>query len=344
MGSLANKKQTCLNNPLFRYIKPYNNDLFSKMNGRDLQDLLYYVDNYYLELRNRLGFDDYITFGLELEFENANINNIEKNLSKKLLSKTWKLDDDFSLKNGAEIDSPILQDNFDSWNNLKKVCSVLEKNASIGSASGGHIHVGTQVIGKKTEFWLNFIKLWSVYENVIYRFAYGEYSNARSSMNLYAEPLANNLWKDYKQLKKSDNLIMEEVIKKISHKRCQAINFNNVYDYNNICEKNTIEFRCPNGSIDPIIWQNNVNLFVNILLYSKSTKYDNDIIQNRKKINENKYSKLCWYNEIYLQQALELGDMLFVNNIDKVYFLRQYLKSFIISDEKLAKAKTFTKK
>lgn len=36
--------------------------------------------------------------------------------------------------------------------------------------------------------------------------------------------------------------------------------------------------------------------------------------------------------------------MLFVNNIDKVYFLRQYLKSFIISDEKLAKAKTFTKK
>ena len=76
MGSLANKKQTCLNNPLFRYIKPYNNDLFSKMNGRDLQDLLYYVDNYYLELRNRLGFDDYITFGLELEFENANINNI----------------------------------------------------------------------------------------------------------------------------------------------------------------------------------------------------------------------------------------------------------------------------
>lgn len=202
MGSLANKKQTCLNNPLFRYIKPYNNDLFSKMNGRDLQDLLYYVDNYYLELRNRLGFDDYITFGLELEFENANINNIEKNLSKKLLSKTCKLDDDFSLKNGAEIDSPILQDNFNSWNNLKKICSILEKNASIGSASGGHIHVGTQVIGKKTESWLNFIKLWSVYENVIYRFAYGEYSNARSSMNLYAEPLANNLWKDYKQLKK----------------------------------------------------------------------------------------------------------------------------------------------
>lgn len=43
MGSLANKKQTCLNNPLFKYIKPYNNDLFSKMNGRDLQDLLYYI-------------------------------------------------------------------------------------------------------------------------------------------------------------------------------------------------------------------------------------------------------------------------------------------------------------
>lgn len=80
-----------------------------------------------------------------------------------------------------------------------------------------------------------------------------------------------------------------------------------------------------------------------MLLYSKSTRYNDDIIQNRRNINEDKYSKLSWYGEIYLQQALELCDMLFTNNFDKVYFLRQYLKSFEIGNKELSKPKPFTK-
>lgn len=328
-------------NPLFDYIKPKNNDMFSKMRGIDLQDLLYYIENYYLELRNRLGFDNYITFGLELEFEKAMIKYIENKLIEKSLHNNWNLKNDSSLKNGAEINSPILKDTSNSWNDLKKVCSIVENNATIGLSSGGHIHVGTQVIGSKTESWLNFIKLWSVYENIIYRFVYGDFLNPRSSMVKYASPMAKKFWKDYQKLKEYD---ISYIISKISHTRYQSVNFNNVRDFNNISNKNTIEFRCPNGTINPTIWQNNVNLFVNILLYAKSTRYNDDIIQNRRNINEDKYSELSWYGEIYLQQALELCDMLFTNNFDKVYFLRQYLKSFEIDNKELSKSKEFTKK
>lgn len=330
-------------NSLFDYIEPRNNDMFSKMSGIDLQDLLYYIENYYLELRNRLGFDNYITFGLELEFENAMRGRIENKLRKMSLSSTWQLKGDGSLDDGAEINSPILKDTSVSWNNLKKVCSVVNANATIGSHSGGHIHVGTQVIGGKTESWLNFIKLWSVYENIIYRFVYGDFLTARPSMNRYAEPMTKDFWKDYQKLKEYDQLNMRDIISKISHQRYQAVNFNNVSDFNNMANKNTIEFRCPNATIDPTIWQNNINLFVNMLLYSKSTRYNDDIIQNRRNINEDKYSKLSWYGEIYLQQTLELCDMLFTNNFDKVYFLRQYLKSFEIGNKELSKPKPFTK-
>ena len=49
---------------------------------------------------------------------------------------------------------------------------------------------------------------------------------------------------------------------------------------------------------------------------------------------------------IYLEQALELCDMIFTNNFDKVYFLRQYLKSFEVCKKNAdyPKARSLTKK
>lgn len=340
----SNKKITMSEeSSLFQYIKPNNNDMFSEMKGLDLQDLLYYIEKYYLELRNDLGFHESVTFGMELEFEKAMQERIKKAFINLSVSPGWRLKNDSSLKDGIEITSPILKDTRDTWNELKLICSIVEGNAIIGNNSGGHIHIGTQVLGNKIESWMNFIKLWSVYENVIYRFVYGDFLTYRPSMSKYAKPIAQELWESYQALKTSQSTSFEDIIWRISDDRYQAVNFNNVYDLNHIENRNTIEFRCPNGSIDPVIWQNNVNLLVNILLYSKSSRYNDDIVTQRRNRNEDKYSDLEWYNEIYLQQALELCDMLFTNNFDKVYFLRQYLKSFETKTQPLSKPKSFTK-
>lgn len=66
--------------------------------------------------------------------------------------------------------------------------------------------------------------------------------------------------------------------------------------------------------------------FVHFLKYCKSKSFDDDLVEKRHRLN--KFQNLKWYDEIYLEQALELCDMIFTNNFDKVYFLRQYLKSF----------------
>ena len=87
-----------------------------------------------------------------------------------------------------------------------------------------------------------------------------------------------------------------------------------------------------------------LSFFVKLLLYSKSTLFNDDLVQKRHKLTENKYYGLEWYKESYIDQALELCDMMFDNNLDKVYFLRQYLKSFEVSkDNKYIKAKALTK-
>ena len=332
--------------PVFKYINPNSNDKLSKMSGPDLQDLIILIDDYYLKLRSQLGFDKYITFGLELEFENAMNDRIESELCRVLPNGDWTIKSDSSLHNGAEINSPVLRDTKNSWENLKKVCSVVEPLASIDINSGGHIHIGTQTLGKKRESWLNFIKLWSAYENIIFRFTYGEFLTARPSIQRYAEPTAKEFWQDYEYLK-SENASLETIISELDCQRFQAVNFENVkrHKCNKFDIKNTIEFRCPNGTLDPAIWQNNVNLFVRLLCYSKNSAFDDDLVQKRHLLNLDEY-KLTMYDEIYLEQALELCDMIFTNNFDKVYFLRQYLKSFQIckNNGKYSKAHLLTKK
>ena len=333
--------------PVFKFVNPNANDKLSEMSGLDLQDLIILIDDYYIQLRNRLGFDQYITFGLELEFENAMRDRIDRQLNEAFPNGDWRTKSDGSLDNGAEINSPVLKDNETTWKNLYKVCSIVEPLASIGKNSGGHIHIGTQVLGSNKESWLNFIKIWSVYENIIFRFSYGDFLTARPNMLKYAKPMTKDFWKDYEKLR-AEQASLDAIISRISYKKYQAVNFNNVSvnNCNSFGTKNTIEFRCPNGSLDSAIWQNNINLFIRMLIYSRSTSFNDDLVQQRHQLNLDRFAKLKLYDEIYLEQALELCDMVFTNNFDKVYFLRQYLKSFQVCKRNTdyPKARSLTKK
>ena len=117
----------------------------------------------------------------------------------------------------------------------------------------------------------------------------------------------------------------------------------NIYkDYDHMKKDCTVEFRVPNGTFDEIIWQNNINLFIKMMLYCKSDKYDEDIICKRKRIVEDNFSVLSSYSSIYLEQALELADMIFDNNLDKLYFLKQYIKDINESDNRYIKTKKLT--
>ena len=317
--------------PVFKILNPNYNTRLSMLSGIDLQDLIILIDECYLQLRNGLGFDNTVTFGLEIEFEYAMEERIRSELNKTFHG-SWRIVEDGSLKDGAEINSPILRDTEKTWGNLARVCDIVSPLAKIDARSGGHIHIATQTLGSDKNAWLNFIKLLAVYEKIIFRFTYGNFLTARPSLEQYAKPVAKTFLQDYAKLKK-ENASLAAIISAISRQRYQAVNFNNVKRGNchHFVKDNTIEFRCPNGTLEAPIWQNNVNLFVRLLKYSKSSCFDDDTISKRQIINEDKYNDIKWYDEIYLEEALELCDLVFKNNFDKVYFLRQYLKSFQVN-------------
>ena len=78
--------------------------------------------------------------------------------------------------------------------------------------------------------------------------------------------------------------------------------------------------------------------------YCKSSSFDDSTIDKRYTLIKDKYDSITWYDEIYLEQALELCDMIFNNNFDKCYFLKQYIKSFRVNRGIYKKGDSLSKK
>lgn len=328
---------------IFDFFDPNGNDKLSDLSGMSLLDLVVLIDDMYISYRDNLCYSPDITFGIELEFEKALKDKIEESFNKFSLD-SWILKDEINIKDGAEVNSPILVDNASNWKELRRVCLQIQKYGVIGEKCGGHIHIGAQMIGSEINSWLNFLRLWSVYENIIYRFSCGEFLSCRRGISYFAIPMAlkfDDLYNLFKKL----NFDLQFLLANLCSSRMQAVNFCHIDKQNIDCfnDGNTFEIRCNMGTLNYIIWQNYVNFYLAFVNYCKSNNFNYDIVDKRYKLVCDKFCNLRLYNEVYIEQALELSDMIFDKNIDKFYFLRQYFKSLEVSND-FIKAKRFTKK
>lgn len=351
---------------IFKYLEPQGNDILSDMNSVDLIDMLYYLDKYYLEYRPILEIDSSITFGIEIEIDNFKDGifghwPFQLKLNELMENNKWITKNDISLKSGIEINSEVLNDSVKTWRNIKEVCNFVANYGQIENTCASHVHVGSQFFGENLLYWYRLLKLWSIYENVIYRFSYGEYLTYRDRICRYANPVASDFDQKIPIVKDMLNScsvyemlwtlntprVTDDVLKKcgITFWRMYADEQYDKYDsfdkYHFGC---TTEYRAPNGTLDEIVWQNLILFFTKLLSYCKSDKFDEDILNRRKRNVVRIFSNLDEYSKIYLDQAIELADMIFDKNIDKIYFLRQYLKYFDVADKPFVKARKFTVK
>jgi len=345
-----------VNDSIFKFLNPLSNDKISMLSNGDRIYMMYLLKQYYLGLRKELNIDKDISFGLEIEFENAYRDLIEQGIYSYFPDNDWEVVDDGSLINGGEIRSPRLNDNENNWIDLSQVCDIVDRNAYVMDNVGSHIHIGMHILGNNPKYWANFAKLWLAYENVIIRFLNGEYISHRSGMQQQARSISVDLINKMDRIDRTyDDRSATHIIKILDSgmdridRRKRCVNLTNIedfqpYQYNQKLNKNTIEFRSPNGTFDPVIWQNNVNLLVYLLMYAKSEKFDYNLVNRR--ISQVKISdyvgNLRKYNYLYVDQAIELSDLIFDNNLDKVYFLRQYIKDGSVTSKPFVKSRSFT--
>lgn len=346
-------KEEILNNKsIFTYLNPNNNDILTNMSISDLINIRMELQKYYLEPREVLGIDKTVTFGTEIEFEDSKRNIIEEELAKTFPSNNWKVVDDRSLNAGGEINSPVLRDTKENWIDLSTVCNIVDTNAKIMNNTSSHVHIGMQILGNNPKYWRNFAKLWMTYEYIITRFLFGEYISARERFSYFSFPISEELIEDidkleeYSKCTSAVNILTK--LNKTNEKR-RSVNFRHIgktpaYNYDREADKNTIEFRGPNGTFNIVIWQNNINLLVKLLEYCKREDFNDEFINKRLKdiIDRGIPSNIIKYSRIHINEAIEFADLIFTNNLDKVYFLRQYFKDMKVSYDPLVKSEEFT--
>lgn len=339
---------------LFQYINPKDNTQLSQLSHQKLKQLLIKLQQYKLEYRTSLALPQEVTFGVEIEFGCTYQDNIRYQYLQETLetyTKQWELKKEIT-NCGLEIASNILTDQKKTWRLLKQVCQMTKHYGKETPLSGGHVHVGAHLFQNDTQCF-NFIKLLTAYENMLYRFGYGEYYGADNRL-IYALPM-REVWEEAIKYKHSSFPIC------IAQSTSQSVNLKAFFqDYKTMRKDNTIEFRFPNGTLNPIIWQNNINVFTKMMLYIQKGDINQDILNHRiyknhklkpimlqERYQQNQFPlqliNIEQYESIDLEQALEFSDLIFQNNLDKLYFLKQYIKDGKTSKNKVQKVKNLTR-
>ena len=302
------------------------------MYTKNTEELIEYLKNYKLEYKDQIGGLD-LPFGCEIEFENVSQELIRRKLSilfaKQNIS-NWHLESDSSLNDyknkdynrniyGGEVISPVLWDRKEDWMQLKQICELLkDNNAKNLGKSAAHIHFDSTIF-KDYDQIIRILKLWCVYEDVIYRFSSGFDEHLRPVVQQYAMPCGNKFRSLINSVYAAD---YEKLKRNLKIAKTYGISFFHMDEYN----KDTIEIRTPNGTLDEAVWQNNVNFFKHLLTSTLSEQKDWDLIDHYINSYDYSYYQFKNYENLNIQKAIELCDFIFEEEKDKFNFIKQYVK------------------
>lgn len=343
------------------------------MNSVNRKNLFNEIRSVTIPYRDTLHLQDTATFGIEIEALNLDtyafkkddklikyiVDYLEENNLKQVnyYTSPWiiKSEPTFIYENemGSEVVSPVLKDTKEDFEMLKNICYLLkEKGASTGYCTGGHIHFGTECFeNMNAHNLLNLLEMWTIFEDVIYRFSTGEYMTLRPAANYSATPIREDIMdvaSDFLSFKNSYKGSMDKLIWFFST-NCGGIKIENLK--NDIFfgqNKKTIEVRCPNGTLEHTIWQNNINFFYHFLKYALSDNFNEELMDELfSRLNPVSGSidkQIDNYMNLNIEKAIFLSNLIFDEEIDKLYFLKELLKESSRNVENgLRKAKKFYK-
>ncbi len=247
---------------------------------------------------NKLGLPDYFKFGIELEAYNVKTkgeNGLYSGKSAEYISKrnyhmATKSEEALVGEGGAELVSPILTDSESDWQNLFDICEHIKEypgdkgqNVIADEKCGLHVHFDSQCLTQDPNRMRNFLRLYAEAEEIIYKMCNAPYSPTRENAinkDFKGLHLISSIWRKgtaspsgKKILKQIKNGTLKVSFKKfgklkmlgskfkIDERRYHGLNLTNIGN----SDKNTIEFRMANGSLEPEIIKQTVFLYASLI-------------------------------------------------------------------------------
>ena len=235
-----------------------------------------------------------MTIGVEIESEGpCNWENIRETIDEAELD--WMAKDDGSLQNGTEVVSTILTESTASME-IFKICQELRRlRQTTSKRCGGHIHIGADYL-TDIQDWRNLRTIWNNAEGIFYAISNAKGEIPRQGVIEYASPISkkDETFSETIKLDSEDDLEKYiKLLKEIQGSKYSGINYRNVGSSG----KNTIEFRLPNGTINPTTWVENINLFGGLI----RTSHELSKIMKKTEEQRTEEEKQMLYNYEILQ-------------------------------------------
>ena len=235
-----------------------------------------------------------MTIGVEIESEGpCNWENIRETIDEAELD--WVAKDDGSLQNGTEVVSTILTESTASME-IFKTCQELRRlRQTTSKRCGGHIHIGADYL-TDIQDWRNLRTIWNNAEGIFYAISNAKGEIPRQGVIEYASPISkkDETFSETIKLDSEDDLEKYiKLLKEIQGSKYSGINYRNVGSSG----KNTIEFRLPNGTINPTTWVENINLFGGLI----RTSHELSKIMKKTEEQRTEEEKQMLYNYEILQ-------------------------------------------
>lgn len=268
--------------------------------------------------RKMLNIPSSISFGYEVEM-GINFDEIGDFFRKLETPFGWKhtRDDSFENTYGFEFMSKlyanfVYEGRAAAFSEIKKASDYFSKLKADFSEAAFQVNVDSPLKSDEQKF--NFLKFFAAYEDTLYQFSRGYDKKIRDCYILYAHTVGR------KAISSEDiRIIIQDLSGKHFGEIClYALRFKMIEG------KNVIEFRQPNGTVDAWLWQNYTNTFLNTLLAFNDGNIDFDKINNYLERFKNPDVEIV-PTELNIDKALEFANTIFKEDIDKLYFMKQYL-------------------
>ena len=275
------------------------------------------------ENNKKIKLPPYMTIGCEIESEGVN--------SEALINLTllgWKGMTDGSLINGVEMVSPIMHSNVEDIQSIYKICDLIKKiKNSTSDRCGGHIHIGADYL-KDKQAYANLLSIYGNTEKLLYIIA-NDPKDVTSRTTRYDNPISKKVQDAIESGSinlETDQNVNEFIrnLESIQICRYSSLNF---WSYD---EHRTIEFRLPNGTINPDAWIENINLCGGIIkaaediseIYKKSVEERNEAEKRKLELFERLQSK--GLND---KEKLEILLELVIDEEDRYIYRNRYNKN-----------------
>ena len=276
-----------------------------------------------------------MTAGMESESEGK----LSQEILHQFEYKKWEKEVEVSLECGVEVKSPKLTSNIEDTKELYTVINALNKmGQTVSERCGGHVHIGADYLQSK-EAYANLMELYCNTEKALYAISNEKGTIPRTGIMEQAVVIADSVYEAIEEgtVDLNDEAELDEFIESLKEiqktskikgyeDRSVGLNLLNV---NNA--KNTIEFRLPNGTLNPELWIENINLFGGMIAVAQELA---EIEKKEIKTKEDE-EKLKLFNEVkYDENEKEsLKSLLLLIGVKLEKYIDRYETNIELMDE-----------